>query len=126
MKKLVKFVIDRTKWSRGEESNNLMHSQKTGKSCCLGLFGEFCGVSKHYMTDKQTPREVNHFLKKSHKKVPSLFRKLLANLTQFNINTNLTNDKMRINDNRFITEIDREFALKKLFRKIGVNLCFKN
>jgi hypothetical protein len=52
----MKFTIDRSKWQRGPGESRLLNSH--GKMCCLGFYGEACGVPTDDLFGLAYPSEV--------------------------------------------------------------------
>lgn len=55
----MKLIIDRAKWLRGEGSeDSYLVRASDGKMCCLGFYGQACGLDIEAMRDVPSPAEV--------------------------------------------------------------------
>ena len=116
------FTVRRSKWVRGDGINGdarLLNSNNC--MCCLGF--AICQITKmpqEELMDKRMPSHV--FTRKS----------FLTETTQrltggsFVSDNELANDASLINDNSVITDAVRETELKKIFRKHGIKINFKD
>lgn len=109
-KKVKTFTVDAKNWIRGEKFNNdldgscLLNSH--GKMCCLGFFGEACGVDRENLKLYVLPQR----RAKEHKAFPSWIYERFA----------------AVNDNGNISDEERVKQLRELFKKKGVTVRFKN
>jgi hypothetical protein len=104
-----KLVIDRSRWLRGEDASQLMLAD--GRLCCLGFHALSCGYSEEEIKGKAYPKSL-HLLVRPHPDT-WLFDE--------------TGDESRwwesfianINDDRKITDADRETRLVEVFKSRG-------
>lgn len=111
----MKLVIDREKWGRGPTGGSLLNED--GKMCCLGFAALSCGFKSDDIRGFLMPRSVKGDAKKN--------KKIWAILTQSKVDSSpdilaSTNDHCRTTDRQ------KESAIKKEFKKIGVEVVFKN
>lgn len=111
----MKYIIDRTKWLRGEGSmRSFLLRADDGKMCCLGQVGEQCGLSSADMLSIQTPW--------------ALESAALARYPEW-LNRPVSGDRvaaMTVNDNEKLSDAEREAKLTALFAKHGDELEFIN
>lgn len=117
----MKFTIERDKWLRGNESNSCLLNDR-GKRCCLGFFGQACGLTDNQLLSKSAPGNVGMigsdewnrtmFLKTGEDFVPYL-HSMEANML------------MRINDGTKYTDEERERLIIEEFAKLGIEVEFK-
>ena len=106
-KKVKAFTIDARNWIRGEkftssESSCLLNAH--GKMCCLGFFGEVCGVERETLRSSVTPDDTNDDAFPNWDYEPFI----------------------TVNDNEKISDETRVQKLRALFKKRGVTVRFKN
>ena len=113
----MKFIIDRSKWLRGEGADpSRLLRVDDGKMCCLGQVAVQCGIHPEDLEDKPAPSDLNR---------TELFRLpewLLSSGKSFDSND--CTEAMRINDQRAITDEERERRLIALFAKHNTELQF--
>ena len=80
-----------------------------GNVCCLGFFGESCGVSHARMLGKIEPDDVD---RNKHRNYPKLDYDVWAKF-------------MSVNDNCGLTDRQRQDRLRRMFKKIGYKVSFK-
>lgn len=128
------FVIDRTKWLRGDPHSYLLRFSDK-KMCCLGQICTQLGISNRAIIRAQTPGDIRS---KQARKLLMGF--LLEGSPSNEFITHLANQAMQINDRIYIEKIDqnspdyrclykdedREAELIKLFAKEGYELTFIN
>lgn len=127
MTKKIKVTIDRSKWRTGNMSKNqtgrgfteLLNAQ--GYMCCLGFCLQASKVAKKYLSSSNTPMRAVYAAKLQGKvKLDNLFRsqgvKALAYREEIIVNTDLTSQAMRINDNVLTTPKQKEKELLELFK----------
>lgn len=108
-KKVKAFTVDAKNWIRGNkfsagEGSCLLSSH--GKMCCLGFFGEACGVERINLKDCEAPVPSA----KIHEKFPDW------NYQPF----------MIVNDDEKLSDKERVKKLKGLFAQRGVTVKFIN
>ncbi|MHA2068143.1 MAG: hypothetical protein ACXABY_27595 [Candidatus Thorarchaeota archaeon] len=114
------FTVYKDSWVRGdgyvynangerEYMGNSALLNNEGNMCCLGFFGEACGLSHARMIDQAEPDDVG---RNKHRNYPKLDYKVWE---QF----------MSVNDNSQISDRQRQDRLRKLFKKIGYKVSFK-
>lgn len=115
----MKLIIDRKIWLRGEPEDSKLLRSSDSKRCCLGIYGQACGVPDNKLIDQITPYFVG-------KNVWTKKRRggawLFEEPTKFSDRLVL----FRINDTVTITEKKRESLIKKTFAKHGVHVEFIN
>lgn len=129
-KDVKKFVVKRSKWFRGR-GNTLSRLQTDNQMCCLGFYAKECGLKKKNITDVVSPGEIEYEIKD----IWDTF--LLARisniydsdpddpgLTDIIIDSEIANSLMEINDDVNISDEDREYKLKELFKEQGIKVKF--
>ena len=125
----MKLIIDRTKWLRGEDDSYLLRS-RDNKMCCLGFYCLACGILEEDIIGKAEPVELINEEKFSHEKIKNLI--ILeyeegVDLEDLDCdNSNVCDQLMSSNDNRKITENEREEEIAGLFASIDVDVEFTN
>lgn len=107
------FVIDRRTWLRGGVPSAMLHDD--GGKCCLGFFGESCGYTKLSLYDRLRPADVTADVRDD-------FGWLVDNLQ----NSEAAKKLMDINDDKRITDTDREAQLTEIFVANGYRPIFVN
>jgi len=146
------FTIDRTKWVRGDIGGTSLLLNDRGNMCCLGHYSKACGIAENDLRGNCGPSDalLSNILNEN-----QLGKAWLANYRQSNIeiidwksklfnifrrnvhnddypfnfdadNTAICETLMHLNDDRNITEAEREEYIKKEFAKIGVKVKFIN
>lgn len=62
MSDLLKVVVDRRTWGRGDPSNSALLSSTTGKMCCLGFACLAAGLTKEQIKDRRVPSHIRDLL----------------------------------------------------------------
>jgi len=116
-------IIDRRKWYRGKGGDNSKLLNEYGM-CCLGFLSLAKGYTKDEIAYKSLPWRL------------PLSELLLPEMTSCYNTENLdSNDKCptmlsetmaRINDDRSLTEPEREAQLTEEFKKIAIDVVFVN
>lgn len=110
-------TIKRSEWGRGPFTlsgggpRRLLNLE--GFKCCLGFFSLACGVPAKEILGASGP---DNLKKDDQEKIPQL--------VFLEEHTALTIEAVKINDDPFIEEAEREQKLSELFRKKGVKLKF--
>lgn len=107
----VKFVLDRSRWFRGDSQGSMLLRSWDWKMCCLGLFLESCGVPVEKLRNVHLPSYVNFPLPPKAKWTCS------ADITY-------PEGIVHTNDSTTMKEEDREKRLIALFALQGVELTF--
>lgn len=132
MKKLKKLVITRSKWFRGkmdgrsslliDPEDSYSITENVGKMCCLGFYGrQICGLNLKDLRGQGTPEDV----KKWPSDDPLVIKPTSQQGYPYTLDSTICHEMVKTNDNKKITEKQREARLTKLFKKIGVNVTFK-
>lgn len=121
-----KLTIDRRKWLRGPEGDSYLLRGVDGKMCCLGFLGKACGISDAVMRDRDTPAALSAI---SVRKFPEGFT-VIKDVQEERENTDACDKLISINDGSWGVEVnsekDREEKLKTEFKKLGIEVEFKN
>ncbi len=106
----MKLVIDRSKWLRGDRDSYLLRPSDQ-KMCCVGMYLAQCGVPLDDLRWKVTAEDV----------LP------LPVTTQWLVATDndLAVVLYGVNDDRTLTEEDREVGIASEFAKVGVQVEFR-
>ena len=112
-----KFVIDRSKWLRGEgpKGFSVLLRRSDRKMCCLGFYGEHLGVSRRKLIDIGNPPVIKRF---------GELAPALVSTHDKSCNSSVCDQIIRVNDSQEISDKMREYRLKRLFKSIGVNVEF--
>lgn len=103
------FVLDRSRWYRGQDNGARLLRAKDGMMCCLGLYLESCGVPHEELLEREYPSRVSGFIPEE-----AMW-------------TVLSSDDLKVawtNDDSALSDDDREPKLVELFARHGVNLTF--
>lgn len=103
------FIVDRSKWLRGEGRASLLLRSSDGKRCCLGFVGSQCGFADHELAERGSPESV---LGRSGALFPVW---VLGWGGEF---------AMRVNDSRELADTEREAKLKGIFATHGHTIEF--
>jgi hypothetical protein len=112
-----KFVIKRSEWHRGGKESlgtcQLLNEQ--GNKCCLGFYALACGLEENQIKDVfyYTSCKVEPFIKDV---IPNELWKDANNRNMF----------PRVNDDKKISDKEREVKLTKMFADIGVEVLFED
>ena len=121
---MFKFILDRSKWLCGDKSfeinkngNNSLGSElwdpHKKRGCCLGNLALACGVSKNDLQDHGMPTEIN---------IPNILKFLT--LPGKLPGANREKDYAIVNDDKEISQKEREKRLKKLMKEDGIDIQF--
>lgn len=122
-----KLVIDRGSWLTGTagktlEDSRLRHS-KTGLECCVGVYGEACGLDMDYLNKRITVDSLTATY--GHPEMAWLYSLLDAKDRKKYKTERIVQDALvEVNDGK-LHPIRKEAALTKLFKKYGgIDLTF--
>lgn len=111
------FTLTLSRWLRGRGSNDsYLYSERSQKLCCLGMFGEQCGVPLGEMLSIGSPQSVPQTA------IRGDFALLLKDGPHHDGDSELAELAMAINDNKNTTDGEKIRALRSLFGKIGYEL----
>ncbi len=137
---LVKVVVDRKTWLRGEGPSKSALLREDGKMCCLGFASRVCGYTTEQIFEKKTP--VDAYSSAGNHYPPSFINVIEDSLgCKTSVHNELVSNMMAINDRKLeedankVFELDgediyitdeeiREQTLVKLGRKVGLELQF--
>lgn len=123
-------IIDRAKWRTGGisylnlnytgEGSTLLLNEE-GFMCCLGFRCHQMGVPEEDLLGSPTPDSLSELYD-----IPDLIEKvgLFCDFSVYR-DTRFTQDAVNINDNTGLSSKEREKAITKHFKKIGVTVEFK-
>ena len=109
-------TIDRDIWLRGENDSYLLR-QSDGRQCCLGIYLESCGLSPHWMIGKQEATLLDVEL-------PEQAEWLIREGKHFN--SEVAGELMSTNDDRNLSEENREEEIIRLFSTVCITVRFIN
>lgn len=141
---VTEFTIDRNTWYRGRggEASRLLCDG--GERCCLGFYGQACGLSDEDLLDRSDFTEVFADLEYHgfygpisdgkpgiHTDVPSALHWLTAEMVDESdsmrfVNTHLQNQLIRINDPVIMPAQERECLIIEKFAAQGITVKFIN
>jgi len=125
----MKFTIPRDKWLRGEGGlvSRLLRP-RDGKMCCLGHFGLACGLSSEMIEDRSNPIEIitdinppDAWTQKNNNSA-FLFASFRDSLN-FPLSTDCST-LMEVNDDKSISDEDRERAIVNIFSAHEIEVEF--
>lgn len=129
IKKATSFVIDRSRWIRGEGGQeSRLHRKNDGRMCCVGMYLEACGVPRYALTDIYTATTFLGYYLGSKFDLKEVGLEDLAWLYNSEVEHELylTNDKHYDEGGNVIGAERREAVLTGLFAKAGVTVTFED
>ncbi len=124
-KKVTTFTIQRSRWARGKPKStspadiNFLYRDNDQKMCCLGFYGEACGLSTDSMLGVAYP---------SNCKVIDMYEAAggaWLNDTEGR-NCTLQETIARLNDSDDRTDAQREAAISAIFAEQGITVTFED
>jgi hypothetical protein len=117
----MKYIIDRTKWLRGEgfEHSKLLR-EIDQKMCCLGQIALQCGIAGSDLLGTNTPDVVGL------ERFPKWFQTATKTRPPESSRHSDVSKAMMINDERNTTDAEKEKALWSIFLSHGDELEFIN
>ena len=115
-------VIKVKRWLHGGRSPSQLRN-KAGSMCCLGFLARDCGASVKDIEEKSTPGNTTGIGIKWPQKILRKAGHYSYDFTE--LNTTLSHEIMRVNDNKNLPLAEKQSELKKLFLQIGYRLTFK-
>jgi hypothetical protein len=115
------FTIKRSAWLRGDPENSRLLRASDGKKCCLGFYCLAVGVPKKAVRATTSPARPN-----VHPILP-LDAKWLVNRHNRPLWPKASPDcydLMRVNDDPYINDAEREKEIRRLFAKHDVRVKF--
>jgi hypothetical protein len=107
---MIKVVIDRKKWYRGQGDLTSCLLLSTGKMCCIGFLAKKLGAK---------PGEIRNTKILEDTTKPSL-------LSFASENDSVLTIAYEVNDDEQIDDKEREASLKEIGKEMGVQFTFKN
>jgi hypothetical protein len=118
----MKLVIDRQKWARGAEEGMLLNTQC--KMCCLGFAALACGLKPHQIKNVEMPADTREETKPTRNK--TVWNALLDIDEGGRCDTEIASYLASVNDDSDMSDKMREHKIRQKFKKIGVEVTFKN
>jgi hypothetical protein len=121
---MMEFVVKRSEWYRGQGSTfSRLLRDEDQKKCCLGFLAQTCGYSEHEIEDKGYFNDLDDT-----SKIPDFF---FAGEFKFRdvvkrYNSRFADEVAFINDDRNISNAQREQALTDLFATQGIQVKFED
>lgn len=116
-KKMKRFTVKRSKWARGGQNGSSLLLNQQGSMCCLGFAAnQISCILKKKLALAACPDEVF--------KGASFLTRL--DDEGYVVDNKLSDEAIEINDSHLINDNEREEQLKKLFRKHGIIVTFKD
>jgi hypothetical protein len=123
----MKYIIDRTKWLRGEGSGaSKLLRPSDGKMCCLGMVALQCGLDMRQIMDRGEPKSCSLVDPKSEALWPSWMGIDKVAVGDGYDDNHPVAAAMICNDSRQIEDHDREAQLSAIFAQHGDELTFIN
>jgi hypothetical protein len=133
VKDVKKFTVIRKDWYRGKGGDKSCLANTADKLCCLGFYAEACGLDRQTIRNLPSPDEAVKITKGEQvstihnkyvdRKSDVVWETILIN--QYGGNSKICNQLMDINDNKVLSEDEREKALKQTFSDLGIKVIFK-
>jgi hypothetical protein len=127
VKMLKELVIDRKRWDRTTDkqlSGERLLNPDNNKMCCLGFLSRACGVPKKLILDITMPENVTFESDNAGEPIyPKNFNK--KTFEKFVVD-HVSHQLSEVNDSSDFTPKEKETKIKKLFRKAGITVKFKN
>lgn len=112
-----KLVIDRSRWLRGEGSlRSSLYRASDKKMCCLGFDAVSCGIDISVMAEVASPIGLGYFY-------PTSAWRIMDD-DGYKTNSHVVGNMMEINDEKAMTDTEREASLIPLFASVGIDLSF--
>jgi hypothetical protein len=109
----MKLKIKRKRWLRGVGSDDAyLYRSEDRKMCCLGFYARALGYPVNKIRDIQDPENCD-----DKEDMDSL-------LNEYGYNNSICQNLIHVNDSPSFGDSDREVQIKKLFKKIGVDVTF--
>lgn len=115
------FTVKRSNWYRGLGSENSRLLNSEGKMCCLGFYSLACGFKKQEIDDIESPLNILENYTSKDWKTCLLNRSSIAP-----VNTFLSMELMKINDQYFTSDKIREDEITRLFKQVGIKVNFED
>lgn len=124
------FTVHRPTWLRGQDPDNLTSALYTyGKRCCLGFLGAACGYSDTDLDEVPGPSDTVADIEKN--LWPEVLLKPNEKWSEENddwtsavVDSKLCKDMMNVNDDKNISDAEREVKLTTLFRRARITVTF--
>lgn len=119
----MRFEVKRPEWYRGREMESALFVQESSrvkdefdrKRCCLGFFANACGLSDDQICNCQSTVDI-----------PKDIVRNFASSEWSDLKKMLINEMIRVNDDEYMSDKDREENLTALFKKAGHEIVFVN
>lgn len=121
---MMKLVIDRKKWLRGEGRDSYLLRPSDGKQCCLGFLGLACGYKPADLHARMSPLSTFNLQKDSKWCIPVGHKDTATNGEE--MHSAIILELTRINDHMYMTDDAREHDLKQAFASVGIEVTFEN
>lgn len=125
--KVVAFNINRKVWGRGSRGGWLLQVREVVDSvekqinmCCLGIYARACGVGVNRLRDNAMPASIPGRLPKSLNVFLEDSELYEGSVT----NSNLAGKLAEYNDDRDLTDAEREERIIKGFASVGIRVKF--
>lgn len=107
------FVVDRTRWFRGQGSDRSRLLLDDGQMCCVGFLAIACGATVDQISNE--PAMASQF---------GEWRQSTPELYPLGLKIGQT-DIYGINDDSTCADSDREILLKEQFNRLGIAVTFE-
>lgn len=120
--KITAFTIFRDTWDRGGKRQTSLLCYD-GKRCCLGFFGQACGLADSMMLHTPDPDALDEASKKALEKVGAEW--LFEEKDEYGHRQSKATDHLiNANDNELFTEDARELEVARIFAENGITVTF--
>ena len=128
---LKSLVINRRRWGRGTNGGYLL--SPANKMCCLGFMARACNVPRRMVDQVSMPDGLEFVYKGGGGIIDRdlMPKKVIEKTLRLFINDNgysnkLANQAAAINDDEDTTDKQKEAAIRKLFKTVGIRVTFTN
>ena len=120
---VTKLVIERDRWCRGGGDDTALlvaDGPRRGTMCCLGFFGQACGIEASSLLNKKAPGSVH-----SAAWPEWLVQRRDGETGVYQQNTQVGTDLVGFNDSESVDDQERESRITEIFAKHGVTVEFR-
>jgi hypothetical protein len=124
----IKFTVWRDKWLRGDPKNSCLLNDQ-GCRCCLGFLGQEVDIADRHQLSVGLPHEVSYQSADAAKKWPvGLLEATDADddSSEHFRESTVCNSIVHINDNKRLTDEERETKLTEQFASVGIDVEFRD
>jgi len=113
----MKLIIDRKRWLRGGGNDSCLLDGE-GRMCCLGFYGIALGFSGEEILEKPEPNNLNE----SDGFIDRRWPEWLVDRRRYNTKDCVL--LMRTNDNKDLSDGEREDQIREIFMRNGIEVSY--